>query len=121
MPTAWCDPRAFVKRLKDHRTAVIAAMQRGANAAGEDVKAKSQELCPEKTGHLKSTARVVLATFDGRDVKVNVVYDADYAAFVHEDLSKHHENGQAKFLETAVRVEGPKGNELVAGEVAQVK
>lgn len=34
---------------------------------------------------------------------VQVEYDAPYAIYVHEDLTKHHPKGQAKFLEEAVR------------------
>lgn len=35
--------------------------------------------------------------------RIHVVYDAPYAVYVHEDLSKSHKVGQAKFLEEAVR------------------
>lgn len=33
----------------------------------------------------------------------NIEYTAPYAARIHEDLEMHHSNGQAKFLETALR------------------
>lgn len=36
-------------------------------------------------------------------VSVSVIYDTPYAIFVHEDLTKHHPVGQAKFLEAPSR------------------
>lgn len=41
----------------------------------------------------------------GKDAKpaVAVGYSADYAIFVHEDLKAYHPNGQAKFLENAIK------------------
>jgi hypothetical protein len=36
--------------------------------------------------------------------KVVVGYDAPYAVYVHENLTTHHTNGQAKFLEQPARV-----------------
>lgn len=32
-----------------------------------------------------------------------VGFTAPYAIYVHEDLTKHHDNGRAKFLEYAIR------------------
>lgn len=37
-------------------------------------------------------------------VECHISYTADYAAKVHEDMQVFHPTGQAKFLETAVRL-----------------
>lgn len=52
---------------------------------------------------------VVLERFKGLSLKGNktakgeVGFKAPYAVYVHEDLTKKHSNGQAKFLEIAFR------------------
>lgn len=52
----------------------------------------------------------VLQKIKGRSLKgkktgeLFVGYSAPYAVYVHEDLTKKHSNGQAKFLEQASRV-----------------
>ncbi len=37
-------------------------------------------------------------------VECHISYTADYAIHVHEDMQIFHPNGQAKFLETAIRL-----------------
>ena len=57
----------------------------------------SQELCPIKTGNLRSSA---VLRIDNEN-SITIEYTASYASYVHEDMSKHHNIGQAKFLEVA--------------------
>ena len=58
---------------------------------------RAQTKVPVDTGFLKSTGRVKQIK-DGFEV----VYDADYAIYVHEDIdAKHPNGGQAKYLEEA--------------------
>lgn len=58
---------------------------------------RAQTKVPVDTGFLKSTGRVVQIS-DGFEI----VYGADYAIYVHEDLDARHPNGgQAKYLEEA--------------------
>jgi hypothetical protein len=37
--------------------------------------------------------------------KVTVGFKAEYSVVVHEDMERFHPNGQAKFLETPMRIE----------------
>lgn len=53
---------------------------------------------PEDTGELKRSARIVT---DEEGTRVE--YTAPYAVFVHEDLGAEHDQGQAKFLESALK------------------
>ena len=57
---------------------------------------RAQTKVPVDTGFLKSTGRVKQIK-DG----YQVVYDANYAIYVHEIENYKHKNGQAKFLEEA--------------------
>jgi hypothetical protein len=47
--------------------------------------------------------------------RVVVGYATPYAVYVHEDLSKHHPTGQAKFLEQPTRQYGREMGEIVRG------
>lgn len=46
-----------------------------------------------------------------------VGYTAPYAAFVHEDLEAHHDDGQAKFLEQPARQMRAQLRKVVADEM----
>lgn len=59
----------------------------------------SQELCPVKTGALRDSAYFNV-TRQGDRVSGEVGYSADYALEVHEDTTREHATGTAKFLET---------------------
>jgi hypothetical protein len=48
---------------------------------------------------------------------VRAGFNTNYAAAVHEVLTAHHEVGQAKFLETAVRRNEPKMDGYIGGYV----
>jgi hypothetical protein len=73
---------------------------------------KSQPLVPFETGALRASGAVDDAVIDGAVVSGGVRYGGsgsgfernpqEYAIPVHEDLSKHHPIGQAKFLSQAV-------------------
>jgi hypothetical protein len=61
---------------------------------------RSQEFVPEDTGRLKRSGEIKK---EGN--KFIVKYTADYAIYVHERVELHHDDGRAKFLEDAVKVE----------------
>jgi len=48
-----------------------------------------------------------------------VAYSADYAVLIHENMELFHPNGQAKFLETALRTTAKQVNATVAKELAK--
>ena len=60
---------------------------------------ESNELVPVDTGELKGSGSVTDVKRRGDVVEVVVQYEADHAAFVHEDPDASHPQGQAKFLE----------------------
>lgn len=67
--------------------------------AGFQIQALSQSRTPVEFGFLKASA----FTRKEGDMKVHVGYTAAYALYVHENLEATHTNGQAKFLESALR------------------
>lgn len=72
---------------------------------GQKVRLDSMKRTPVDTGALKSSHTVSAPTPTNDGVKVTIGVGgpaADYAVYVHEDLSKRHPNGEAKFLERAV-------------------
>jgi len=69
----------------------------------ETAQISQKNFCPELTGLLKSTYRIVVIenSPDKMVVEISVGNDgeAPYAAYVHE-IPYHHEHGQWKFLST---------------------
>jgi len=69
----------------------------------EEIMADSKEnYCPVDTGNLRGTGNVQQPAIGRNDVSVELGYNADYAAVVHELLDVYHPVGQAKFLETPI-------------------
>jgi hypothetical protein len=67
-----------------------------AHAVANEILRRSQLKVPVKTGYLKSTGKVV-----PQEHGFSVLYDADYAIYVHEIDYYKHKNGQSKFLSSA--------------------
>jgi len=116
--------------------------RKGIIAAGLYLQRKSQEIVPVEEGNLKNTA-FTRASGVGLFTSVIVGYTAEYAVFVHEDLTAAHgkkynekhalqiaakhktkdgkpfktrgENQQAKFLERPAR----KNREVILGMIAR--
>lgn len=85
------------------RRAAYKAMLR----AAEHTLGDAQQLAPIDTGDLKASDQVGRAS--GVDLKVEIGFNTDYAAIVHEDLAARHPNGgEAKYLEKAIRNMQPK-------------
>jgi hypothetical protein len=67
-----------------------------------------QTFVPVDTGALRSSGHVEPVRFTGRaTIEVSLGYggpSAAYALEVHENLNSHHAYGQAKYLETPVRL-----------------
>jgi hypothetical protein len=58
------------------------------------------------------------AMLRGRSIEKTVGFNTNYAAAVHERLDQQHEQGQAKYLETAMRNNAAKFESFVGGRVA---
>jgi hypothetical protein len=72
----------------------------------EEIKLAAQEKTPVKTGTLKESAYVASEmTPKGPVAEVGYSQNAEatYAPFVHENLEANHPEGEAKFLENALK------------------
>lgn len=101
--SAYADISQFLAACKNNRELAVQAGLRAMDRAGEQVLGDAQELCPVETGFLKASAYSQPAFIQGNVIKKVIGFNADYAFWVHECLDLHHPDGQAKFLETAMR------------------
>lgn len=83
----------------DLTAAVRDAAVEGLNLAAERVRAVAVPRTPLEYGDLRSAHTVVPATPD--HLESAVVNDLEYAVKQHEDLTLRHDDGQAKYLESA--------------------
>lgn len=74
-------------------------------------------LGPGHAGTLRNSGIVNPPTVSGDCVVCVFGFTVDYAAAVHEVLTAYHPEGQAKFLETAIRANRDKLNEMIALEI----
>lgn len=93
---------------------VSAASVQALEAAAVVLEAASNDLVPDLTGALQASSRV---TVDASRGVATVSYDTDYAVAVHEDLTASHDDGQAKWLETALNQNAPQLLRIMAGGV----
>lgn len=64
--------------------------------------AEAVQDCPVDQGTLRRSGKVDEIDFSLIESSVRIVFDVDYAVYVHENLQAHHPVGHAKFLENAV-------------------
>lgn len=96
------DTRNFERELSRYASRLSSAMDAAVLQSAETVMQDSQALCPVATGTLRDSA-VTAAEVQGDVVTAAVGYTASYAPAVHEKTDIRHTNGQAKFLEDAVK------------------
>lgn len=87
----------------------------GLTLAAERVRAVAVPRTPLEYGDLRSAHTVVPATPD--DLESAVVNDLPYAVKQHEDLTLRHDDGQAKFLESAALDSAREVEQIVAASV----
>lgn len=96
----------FVPPKRDARLVVHAAVPAATRAGAEVLLEKSRPLVPVDTGALKASGKV---TQEGDRAAVSyegIAPDGyDYGIRQHEDLALHHDQGQAKFLESPLHSE----------------
>lgn len=94
----------------------------------ELIMTEAKRRTPVKTGALRDSG-VVMQQGQGADTVFTLQFGgpaAPYAVYVHYDLTKHHDNGQALFLESAIQEALPglsdriaaRGMEIVRNRVA---
>lgn len=71
-------------------------------AFGTRVMRESVKRTPTLTGELKESAFVTLPSSSSTRLEVTVGYGSDHAVQVHEDTTASHDDGEAKFLQTAL-------------------
>jgi len=117
--------QAFIDSLE--KEYVPQALEAGRIAVGkfvEYVLGQAQVLCPvdctkyaKHRGFLKASAVAEEAITTGTGWTCTFGFGADYAVFVHEILENKHPQGQAKFLETAMRANAAKLPQFVLSEM----
>jgi hypothetical protein len=76
----------------------------------EKIMVLAKERTPVDTGALRASGHVIPAKISGNMVKSVGEFggeSAPYALIVHEDLTKHHPIGRAKFYESAMQEKTP--------------
>lgn len=112
------DVRQFLNGLtRAQRQRAIPAGLRAVDRFGEHVLGQAQQIAPVKTGALQNSATSEPARIVGDDISKTIGFNTDYAAAVHERLELHHNQGQAKYLETAMRTQARKLGPLVESEM----
>lgn len=101
---------AYIRSLEKEyipqaRAAAGEALYRFASKIITDAK----QLCPKKTGTLAASGVVLDPVIEGggEQITVTLGFNTNYAAAVHEILTNHHPNGQAKYLETPLMAQAP--------------
>ena len=92
-----------LRRLGGDSTRVLSA---ALYQEGEGLIAEAKQETPVDTGALRASGFVAQPAVEGSKVTVQVGFGgqaAPYAVYVHEDLSKHHPVGNAKFLENPAK------------------
>jgi len=107
----------FLKSLDKYSERQQAAIARAIEIFAWAVIGRAQELAPVETGALKASATVESPVIEATNIFCTIGFNVEYAAAVHEILDKHHPQGQAKFLETAMREFAPKLKGFIEAEL----
>jgi hypothetical protein len=114
------DDSQFRARMQEYLQKAPAAARGAMRDAGEQIIGDAQAICPVDKGTLQASGTVDDSNLESGNELV-IGFDTDYAAVVHERLDVHHPQGQAKYLETAVKNDLPRIGRTIAEEVAAVQ
>lgn len=97
-------------------------MRRGIIRAGLFIQADSMKRTPVKTSTLKNSARSTTRVEKKSAKKstqyiAEITYGTHYAIYVHEMVQNYHRNGEAKFLENAIRQNKKKIQQIIFAEM----
>lgn len=101
-------------KLKQYEQRLRAATLEGVE---EFQKIELQEMkrrTPVDTGELRESGHYDKPKSEGNRITAVFRFDAPYAMFVHEDLEAHHDNGEAKFMESVLQESAPYFSERVS-------
>lgn len=109
----------LVRKLKSRRTKNPAGVARGIKKMAAFFLRESNKIVPVDTGELQESGHLENSGTGSR-TEVDIVYDADHAVIVHEDLEAQHAAGtSAKYLEIAIRENKEQGQEILRKEVTK--
>ncbi|MEV7092826.1 hypothetical protein AB0M80_08250 [Amycolatopsis sp. NPDC051045] len=86
--------------------------EKGVKLAAKHVRGVAVNRAPKDTGALRNTGT---ATTDGLTGAVS--FDTEYAVPQHEEETWHHEDGQAKYLESALDDEVDVARQIIAAQI----
>jgi len=113
----------FLQGLEgEGRRRALAAGVLAVDQFAEQVVGKAQDLAPVETGALKRSAVAEKAQSSGGGgggggITAVIGFNTDYAAAVHERLEAHHDQGESKYLEKAMRRKAHKLKPFVEKEM----
>src|SRR5689334_11311522 len=94
---------AMQERLRQAAVDLRAKSRAAVEAEAERILAEAKNRVPVDTGELRDSGRVEMDDDrPGEPIRARIVFDAEHAGIVHEDLEADHLTGQAKFLESAM-------------------
>lgn len=127
--SASCDISKLLDGLKQHQSDVHRKAGIGMVKAMTKIIGDAQILAPEgggkyspndpAPGALRDSATVEPLQDNGSRMSIQGGFHTVYAARQHEELTWRHSNGQAKFLETAVRANQHTAPQIVRDEIAK--
>jgi len=112
------DLKKFMQSLSIAGDRQIAAARQALDEFGEHVLGDAQQLAPvggglyspndPAPGTLKASAFTRPAEVSNGKIKKELGFNTVYAEVQHERIDFHHDQGEAKFLENAIRANQPK-------------
>jgi hypothetical protein len=124
------DLKKFIGGLKIAGDAQIAAARQALDEFGEHVLGDAQQLAPvggglyspndPAPGTLKASGTTEPAVVSGNRIKKEIGFNTVYAAVQHERIEFNHDQGEAKYLENAIRANAPKMGPYLADRMRQL-
>lgn len=100
-------PEQVAAQLRKHLDAARRSAEAALYQGGSIIMTEAKKRAPLDVGTLRNSGYVTLPKREGDDVFVEVGFGGAakaYAVKQHEELSYHHEIGEAKYLENAINV-----------------
>jgi hypothetical protein len=111
------DIRSFLKGLKLADARIRRALVSGFDQFGAHCGGDAQDRAPIDKGILRASETELPTESTATGFTKVIGFNTSYAAAVHENLTAHHPQGEAKYLENAMRHNAPKLVPFLAGKV----
>lgn len=98
----WDGKDEFARFLRETPGVVVKDVEAALYQEGENVMGVSVRRTPVEWGNLRGSAHVKPPVTKQGKTSVTLAYGTDYAVYVHEITTSHHEVGRSKFLQSAV-------------------